>query len=139
MLDLVLVALLSVPPQHPCDAILPTTAVKGSQVGFCHEMKDVDGLAIPASALGFRVVLNTGATYDIGIISAQGAASSSGYFYFLGPLPSGLPRGVYIVAIQSYEVGGGASANSTDTAQWQVGGPPTKPVKPRILGGGGGQ
>jgi hypothetical protein len=135
MIELALLALLSAPPQHPCDAILPTTAVKGSKVGFCHDMKDTDGLAITPASLAFRIVLNTGAVHDLGPRTALGAANSIGEFYFEGPLPSGLPRGVYIVATVAYEIGGGASILSTDTAQWQVGGPPTKPTKPRIGGG----
>lgn len=112
---------------HPCDLPDQTTATKGSKLGWCHDMKDGDGLLI-SGAMGFRVSVN-GTMSDLGLLSPLGTPNATGLYYFEATLPNAA-RGLYPVAVLAYDAGGLSSPSVT--ISWQVGGPPNRPQKPRI-------
>jgi hypothetical protein len=114
---------------HPCDAPDQTVATKGSRLGWCHDRKDADGFAI-TQAIGWRVTVN-GTVTDLGTMQPIGTSpNSAGLWYFEALLPTGQPRGTYPVFVTAYSAEG-PSLPST-TISWQIGGPPNKPVKPRV-------
>jgi hypothetical protein len=114
---------------HPCDIPDQTVATKGNALGWCHDRKDADGAAITGD-IGFRVNLN-GTFTDLGMMAPVGMSpNAAGLWYFQAPLPSGVARGTYPVYVVAYSAEGVSPASTT--ISWQIGGPPNRPVKPRI-------
>lgn len=76
---------------HPCDATQPTTfAVQRNQsvrVGFCHDQRDEDNIAIPLGQIRFRLVnASTQALIaDLGLLSPLTGPNAAGLYYFESP------------------------------------------------------
>lgn len=114
---------------HKCDEPEQTVATKGSKVGWCHDLKDADGFTVAPNEVSFRLTIN-GAVTDLGPRTPLGNPSASGLYYFEVALPSA-PRGLYPVSVVAYNAEGTSPASNVVT--WQVGGPPNKPIRPRIV------
>lgn len=115
---------------HPCDQPDQTTATKGSKTGWCHDLKDADGFVVNANAIGFRLSV-AGVLTDLGARVPIGSPSQAGLYYFEASLPTATGRGLYPVYVEAYSAEGTSPPSTTIT--WQVGGPPNKPQKPRIV------
>lgn len=127
MLELFLSSFLLLQTTHPCDLPDQGVPTKGNAVGWCHDMKDDGGLTL--SSLAFIININ-GSPLDIGTQNPIGNPSASGLYYFQYPLPGGYGRGSYPVFVTAYTNEGASLPSNVVT--WQIGGPPNKPVKPRI-------
>ncbi len=112
---------------HPCDQPAQTTPAKGSRIGWCHDLRDDDGLSV--SALGFKVSI-AGALVDLGTMTPIGNPSAGGLYYFEAALPNGQPRGSFAVFVVAYNDEGVSAPSNAIT--WQRGGAPNKPTNPRI-------
>ena len=129
-----LVPSLALAQLHPCDEAIPdaTTATRGDAAGWCHSMLDEDELML--TGVGFRLSVN-GALFDLGILQPVWWPNAEGLYYFevsLDPFKAGLGRGIYPLFVTAY--GPDGSSTASNTAYWQVGGPPTPPRRHRIAG-----
>lgn len=111
---------------HPCDQPPQTVATKGSRVGWCVPVDDLQA--------NWHIVVN-GAIKGIGQVAPVGNPSTAGLYYLEAPIPATvlLPKGIYPVTVFGQNAEG--NGPNSDPVLWQIGGPPTKPEKPRIVGG----
>lgn len=107
---------------HPCEASPPTIATKGSKIGWCTVPEDVD--------LTWRISINGNLSTLVGVQQVGSPSPVSGLVYLEAPLPV-VSKGTYPVAVLG--TNGADTGPASDQVIWQVGGPPSKPVKPRIV------
>jgi excisionase family DNA binding protein len=107
---------------HPCDQPPQTVATKGGKIGWCVPAEDLQA--------GWRANIG-GTVVDFGTIAPVGNPNASGQYYLEAAFIVTKPRGIYSVFVWGYD--GTEAGPNSDTVLWQVGGPPAKPTKPRIV------
>jgi hypothetical protein len=113
---------------HPCSLPEQLTATKGTRVGWCVPVDDLQGVT-------WRIKINASVVLTIAAGSLApigGPDPANGKYYLETNLPTGYARGLYPVAIYGSNVDG--VGPESDSAMWQIGGPPVKPPRPRIAG-----
>jgi hypothetical protein len=115
---------------HPCSLPDQTVATKGTKVGWCVPVDDLQGVTWRLKISGNVVV-----TIPAGALAPIGGPDTTGLYYLEANLPAGYSKGLYPVVIYGQNVEG--IGPESDPKMWQIGGPAGKPVKPRITGGTG--
>lgn len=115
---------------HPCDLPPQTTPTKGNKIGWCHDLRDDDGL--PVAIVAFKVYI-ADQNADLGVVApVSQTQNAQGLYYFEAVLPAGYPRGSFPVFLTAYVPGEVGESAHSNTIVWQRGGPPNQPKNPHI-------